>query len=394
MHEPAAPENLQLELDRCVKCGMCLPECPTYRLNSDENESPRGRLALIEGLVTGRLQGDEALVRHLDSCLGCRRCERLCPSQVRYGRLIDQGRGVVRQGSRRRLARWFSNPGLLKTGTRLAHLIPAALSRPLGPIHRLHSLGRALPPSGTAPRPGDYAALGGPRRGRVVLFTGCTGSALQGDMLNAALALLRHAGYDVRVPERVHCCGALSQHAGDLDRAARLADDVRAALTDGVDALVSVASGCGIHLDGYEPPLPVQHMDISRFLLEQGGFTGEDFAPLPARLALHTPCSVENVYRGAAWARGLLGLIPEIEVVPVGETGQCCGAAGDHMLRRPQQAALLRDPLVQQLADGGFTLLATSNIGCAMHLASGLSEAGLQIEIVHPVEILARQSPT
>jgi len=394
MHDPTAPENLKRELDRCVKCGMCLPECPTYRLQGDENESPRGRLALIEGLLDGRLQGDDALARHLDSCLTCRRCERLCPSLVRYGYLIDQGRALLPRRSRRWLAHWIENPRLFQAGTRMARAVPGFLSWLFGRrMHRLHQVARALPASAAGPRPGDYPPIGVPARGRVALFTGCTGQAVQGGALSAALSLLRHAGYAVTVPQ-ASCCGALSQHAGDLGRAGGLADRNRAALADGLDALVSIASGCGIHLDAYQPPLPVRHLDINRFLLERGGLVAADFAPLPEKMALHTPCSMENVYRGAEWARALLAMIPELEVVAVGETGQCCGAAGDHMLREPDRAARLRQPLVEQLVGGGFSLLATSNIGCAMHLAGGLKDGGLPIEILHPVEILARQLRT
>lgn len=391
MNDTAPPETLQRELDRCVKCGMCLPECPTYRLQGNENESPRGRLALIEGLLAGRLQGDDLLTRHLDSCLGCRRCERLCPSQVRYGYLIDQGRALLPPRRGQWLVRWIEHPQLLRAGTLLARTLPALLSRPLGRrVQGLHRLARALPAASAGPRPGDYPATTGPAKGRVALFAGCTGQAVQGGALDAALVLLRHAGYDVTVPPP-SCCGALSQHAGDLGRAAGLAERNRAIFAGGLEAVLSIASGCGIQLDAYQPPLPVAHLDIGRFLLERGGFSAADFAPLPARLALHTPCSVENVYRGAGWARALLGLIPGLEVVPVGETGQCCGAAGDHVLRDPDRAAQLRAPLLGQIAEGRFGLLATGNVGCAMHLAAGLAGDGRGIEVLHPVEILARQ---
>ena len=391
MRNADAEKAIRVEVDRCVKCGLCLPECPTYRLASDENESPRGRLALIDGLVSGRLDADGPLLRHLDNCLSCRRCERVCPSQVRYGFLIDGARSLVPRRPGTRLTTWIQRPALLKAATGLARAIPPALSRPFPPLHRLHALARALPPHGAPPAPGTYPSRAPQTRGRVGLFVGCAGAAQQAGTLNAALELLQHAGYEVSIPRTTSCCGALAQHSGDPETAARLAEHTHQAFDDGLDAVISVASGCGIHIDSYRPALRAPHLDVSRFLLEQGGLTRERFEALPISVALHTPCSVENVYRGAAWARGLLGLIPELRVETVGTPGQCCGAAGDHMLRKPVQAARLRDPLLQQLESGGLTLMLTSNVGCAMHLAAGLAEAGGGVEVLHPVELLARQ---
>ena len=78
--------------DRCVKCGLCLPQCPTYALTANENESPRGRIALIQGWLSGELSPTDTLTQHLDQCLLCRRCERVCPSVVPYGEIIDQSK--------------------------------------------------------------------------------------------------------------------------------------------------------------------------------------------------------------------------------------------------------------------------------------------------------------
>ena len=108
--EQATDEQLSVETDRCVKCGMCLPECPTYRLAANENESPRGRLALIEGLAQGQLQPDGPMVAHLDHCLNCRRCERVCPSQVRYGHLIDEARTLLSGGKGSRWSGLIQHP--------------------------------------------------------------------------------------------------------------------------------------------------------------------------------------------------------------------------------------------------------------------------------------------
>ena len=390
MPDPSDPEALTAELDRCVKCGMCLPECPTYRLDATENESPRGRLALIEGLVKGQIGADEPLIRHLDNCLTCRRCERVCPSLVRYGLLIDQARARLAGRSTARPPSWMHHPSALRWGSQLARALPGALSQPFGRLHRLHRLARALSPP-PAPAPGTYASRQPARRGAVGLFFGCTGAAQQGGALQAALVLLRHSGFDVYVPPRATCCGALSRHAGDLETADRLAEATRAAFDRPLDAVVSIASGCGNLLDAYQPGLRAPHHDICAFLLDRGSLAATDFLPLPQQVLLHTPCSVENVYRGGNWARALLQHIPQIEVLPVGEPGQCCGAAGDYMLRRPEAAARLRQPLIDAVTAAQAHFLLTSNVGCAMHLADGLRQAGIEVALRHPVELLAAQ---
>lgn len=81
--------------DRCVKCGLCLPQCPTYVLTENENESPRGRIALIQGWLTGQLSPSATLTQHLDQCLLCRRCERVCPSVVPYGEIMDRSKSLL-----------------------------------------------------------------------------------------------------------------------------------------------------------------------------------------------------------------------------------------------------------------------------------------------------------
>ena len=113
-------EQMRIEADRCVKCGMCLPECPTYRLSGDESESPRGRIALIEGLVAGALAIDDRLLAHLDSCLLCRRCERVCPSQVRYGDLVDRVRQRLPKQGTGAMGATLRYPSLYRLATGVA----------------------------------------------------------------------------------------------------------------------------------------------------------------------------------------------------------------------------------------------------------------------------------
>lgn len=83
---------IKTEADRCVKCGLCLPHCPTYFINKHEGESPRGRIALLENLALGELDLTQQTKNYLDHCLACRACEAVCPVPVHYGKLITKGR--------------------------------------------------------------------------------------------------------------------------------------------------------------------------------------------------------------------------------------------------------------------------------------------------------------
>ena len=88
------------DADQCVKCGMCLPHCPTYLQTRNEADSPRGRIMLMQGLATGLIPLTSRLEQHLDGCLSCRACEPVCPARVPYGRLIDAGRNMLLQRHR------------------------------------------------------------------------------------------------------------------------------------------------------------------------------------------------------------------------------------------------------------------------------------------------------
>jgi len=74
---------------------------------------------------------------------------------------------------------------------------------------------------------------------------------------------------------------------------------------------------------------------------------------------------------------------------------RCRDLPGTYFLDQPEMAqALLHDKLAAVEASGA-RYLATSNIGCAMHIAAGLcrgaQEPGSEVEVLHPVTLLARQ---
>lgn len=394
--------------DRCVMCGMCLAICPTYRTTLDENESPRGRIALIRAVAHGDLALSAAGSRHLDNCLNCRACERVCPSKVAYGELIDGARRELGFGARvpghsaasllvkqlsqarnrrlgiRRLLRFYQASGVRALTRMLGFLGSRALRRWDG----------LLPKTSIAALPAPLRAETRPANKRVALFTGCVVDIVDQESVDAACDLLGALGYEVVIPGGQHCCGALRYHAGDQDGARR---DAQANLRafEQADVLVSLASGCTSMLRDYEKlgagELAGRVFDIIEFLAAAEWPDDIALAPLAASAAVHEPCSMRNVLRAEGALYKVLGRIPALKLTPLPDNATCCGAAGRYMLDHPLKAETIRAAKISAVAKLNPDLLLSNNVGCALHIASGLRENGQTVTVMHPITLLARQ---
>ena len=393
--------------DRCVMCGMCLPHCPTYQITRDEGESPRGRIALIQGLANGRLAPTTRVEDHLEHCLGCRACEAMCPSGVAYGEIIDGGRALLHQQGKseprpRLLYSLVPRPRRLRLFGRTLRLLQLsglqALARGIG-LTRALGLARLdalLPRLAPLPSWRDYYPPAGRHRGEVALFLGCFADFADRPALNAVVRLLTRLGYGVHIPPRQTCCGALHLHQGDRYIAQHLAECNTAAFNGlRVDAVIHAASGCGATLTEYPrndfPRLTAPVYDISTFLAMNPWPEDAVLAPLPKRVAVHDPCNLSHVLRQAGAPYQLLARIPELESVALPDNRRCCGAAGSYMLTQPDVADRLRDDKIEALRALDAQILVSSNPGCALHLRAGIKAAGLNIPVMHPIELLVAQ---
>jgi glycolate oxidase iron-sulfur subunit len=404
----------QAEAGRCVACGLCLPHCPTYRKTLSEADSPRGRIMLMGAVLEGTLPATSRFFAHLDQCLTCRACESACPNHVPYGLLVNRVRAVSASARKRgvvprvlrRLAldQVVANPlGLawsaraLRVWQRLGGRRLARLAGWLG-WTRLGDLADALPdlPAQAAWR-SPYPATA-EARGTVALFLGCVARALDVETLRASIFVLNRLGYTVEVPSGQTCCGALHATQGETDKAAALAEENAAAFAGGGwDAVIVTASGCAAAISGYPQTAGTAAGALAGKVREIGAFlAGADWSdvdvqPLPETVAVHEPCSQRHVLHGQAALLQLLQRIPGMTAVALHGNDQCCGAGGAYQLTQPEMSrALLADKVVAMRASAAGKVV-SPNLGCALHLAAGARRAGLALEVVHPVLLLARQ---
>jgi glycolate oxidase iron-sulfur subunit len=395
--------------DRCVKCGLCLPHCPTFALTRNEADSPRGRISLMQAIGQPQAQYTAGLFRHLDQCLQCGACEAMCPSSVPFGQLMDSARVVIEPHRQRSTAnrlmrhlalqliaspRWTKTLAVLLKAHRKSGLqwltgkapgLPATVKR----------LNRLLP-TAQAGNPQARNPLSEPQGG-VNLFRGCAGSLFDQQTLNAARRLLQGVGYRVNIPEQQGCCGALHQHNGDPVTAARLVDSNRRAFSADNDPILVTASGCTAHLkkaknrcdDEADDNFTHRCDDVLHFLCRQNR-PKVRFQPFEETVAVHIPCTHRNALGQQQDILNILRWIPRIEPLVINPGGGCCGAAGSYMLSQPELSQRLREPLIDTLVHSDTRLLLSSNIGCALHLNAGLKERGSTIEVLHPVVLLER----
>lgn len=422
---PLADEPHYEGMLQCMRCGFCLPTCPTYVLTGRERSSPRGRVALAKAVADEQLDLTAALKHEAYFCLDCRACSTACPSGVHPGQVMEACRnqaqvawpptGVVRKFREFILERMLPSPDLLETS-----MLPARLYQKLGVqwlVRHSHLLNLApdwmakaegMIPDLYAPlRPQlpDVVPAVGEQRGRVAFFLGCIMTLMYPEVSRQTVRVLTHQGFEVLTPKEQKCCGAPHLNEGDRATTRRLARhnlDLFMALD--VDAIVTDCAGCGAALKDYEELLEEsgEHSklavfrgrikDISEFLAEQGLRT-EQLKPLAKSVTYHEPCHLCHAQGISKQPRELLKAIPGVEFREMKEASWCCGSAATFSLKFTDESQQILDRKLTNVEDTDADLLVTANPGCHLQLAWGLKQAGMRQEVVHVTELLGRATP-
>ncbi len=414
------PEDV---FNQCVRCGLCLPTCPTYVETLVETSGPRGRIALIRAVAEGQLDlTSPGFMHQMSECLDCRACEAVCPSGVRYGELLEPARTqIVRATAPQRapaarfgravlIGTLFSQLGFMRLVAGFVRFYQRsglqAFARSSGILRalRLDAL-EALAPQ-MSPQffiaADQHVPAQGPRRATAFLHAGCIMPVAFAEWNEASMRVLARAGVDVIVPRDQGCCGAITIHAGEMDRGRELAKrNIASFERSGADVYVINAAGCGSALKEYGQLFhddPAWHeralafsakvRDITEYLDEIG--IDPNLGPVNAIATYQDPCHLAHAQRITAAPRRLLAQIPGLEIREMEESSLCCGSAGIYNVTQPEMAGRLGRRKVAHVLDVSPDILVTANPGCALQIANGLRAGGRKIEVLHVVQLLDR----
>jgi len=403
-----------------VHCGLCLDQCPTYRVLGTEMDSPRGRIYQMLQVDAGRLELGESFVTHIDRCLGCLNCQTACPSGVHYGSLLESARGQIDQNYRRpwmhrklrdhfygrvlpsfsklsrsaKLVRFYQRSGLrsLARSTGVLKLLGVseldALSPQIDSDFSFRDLGKTFPAEGT-------------RRGRVALLIGCIGSVAFAELNRATIRVLTKNGIEVCIPQNQSCCGALHAHAGMLEQARTQARrNIDAMLSPEFDAVVVNAAGCGATMKEYAALLEhdptyaaraaqftAKVRDVTEYLATIGLI--EPKRRFAKRVTYSDPCHLAHAQNVRKQPRALLKAIGA-ELVEMQRADSCCGSAGVYNVVQNEISMKVLDEKMTYVAMVEPEIVATANVGCMLQLAAGAKRKGLNAEVMHVIELLDR----
>ncbi|MFY0762348.1 (Fe-S)-binding protein [Metabacillus dongyingensis] len=413
------------ELLNCMRCGFCLPTCPTYiESGFQETHSPRGRIALMKAVVDGLIEPDEDVEKSLNMCLGCRACEPVCPSGVNYGHLLEEARDIINQNKKHslpvRTVRKVVFEGLFPHQERMRTLTGLIGFYQRSGLQRavqytgmmklfpdsLSSMEKVLPEIPTLRemknRP-TYLPAKPEKRKRVAFFSGCLMDTMFMKTNDATMKLLQLTGCEIVIPKNQACCGALHGHSGEKDSAKALAKRNITAFEElQVDYIITNAGGCGAFLIDYDHLLKDEAewseraesfssklKDLSSILVELEFFKLK--LKLPEQIITYQDsCHLRNVMKTSAEPRTLLKAIGNTEYHEMKNADSCCGSAGIYNIVESEMSMQILDSKMKNAKATHATTIVTANPGCLLQMKLGIEREGLsnKVRAVHIADLL------
>ena len=396
-------------LRKCVHCGMCNATCPTYGINGDELEGPRGRIYLIKDMLENNKPANKKIAKHIDSCLSCYSCMTTCPSGVNYMHLIDHGRNYVEETYKRPLLeRTFRNILSFVLPRPKVFLVLAILTKFIKPFSFLlpkffrNSL-NLMPdkiPSKKIKTQKIYSPQNGKKISRVALLTGCVQRVISPEINESTIRLLNRHNVEVVVMPNIECCGSLNHHLGKKEKAKisfvnNIESWYEEYLENGLDAIISNTSGCGTTLKDYghifkndrilkkkAKKISELTKDITEYLDENLKLNFKENKEKKYKIAYHSACSMQHGQKIHDQPKQLITKTGN-EVLDIPDGHLCCGSAGTYNILHQKMANSLLRNKINNIEKIMPDFISTGNIGCMTQISTGT-----RIPIIHTVELL------
>lgn len=389
----------------CMRCGFCLPACPTYiHSGFDETQSPRGRIALMQAVRDGDIRWDGSVEEAFDLCLGCRACEPACPAGVQYGTLIEETReaiiSVKKQPLKEQIVRkgafdyLFADQKKMKAAVKLVSFYQKSgaqkMVRKIGFLNLfppfMKDMEKVLP---NQPQRKKIEFEPAEVKTKVAFFTGCLMDTMFLETNQHTIEILQKLGCEVIIPKTQQCCGALHGHSGEIEKAKRNAKaNIEAFDIEDIDFIVNNAGGCGGFLVEYDRLFQgnqalsnkanqfiAKQIDISSLFVKLGIVDKlKRLRPIESMelVTYQDSCHLRNVNGVKNEPRAILKAVLNSTFVELPGADQCCGSAGIYNLLQPEMASRILESKMEEVKEIRARTIVTTNPGCLLQMKVGI----------------------
>jgi glycolate oxidase iron-sulfur subunit len=411
--------DLQDALANCMKCGNCMEVCPIYKETTKESSVARGKLALMEAVLNGKLPISAMFDTIMAKCLNCKSCTAKCPCGVKADELILRGRqaAVKTRGLhpiKKNVFRLLRNRQLfdfaLKMGGTFGGITFKKIPGKMAAVARFPMPGmdpkRATAPISATPLRSQYPEVikvDNPKY-KVGFFTGCTINYMYTDVGQSVINVLTENNVEIVIPATQHCCGTPVYVSGDIDLAKEMAKKTIETFEKfNVDYVIGACGSCTEALKEYPhwlhgdkdwearaEKIAKKTYEISEFLVDVLDFRKDTLGPVNATVTMHDPCHMARGLKITKQPRAVLKAIPGLNFVEMKHSDRCCGSGGSFSLANYDLSRQINDKKVANIAKTKADIVATSCGTCRMHIQDGILQNNMNQDVVHTVQLLDR----
>jgi glycolate oxidase iron-sulfur subunit len=400
-------------VDRCNKCGLCIPACPVYQQLLMEAASPRGKVQLVKSFLEGEVQLSKRFKEIILTCLLCENCVVNCPSGVRHDHVFTDLRTelVKKHGlnwKKKLLFKLLTNEKFLHSTSVFAKLGRNWLLETFAKgMHVGNIPVERLPKVNAKPFRDRFDGVilpEGEPRGRVYYFTGCFTNYFADEVGLAVVNVLKKMRLAIEIPSHQDCCGIAAILSGEQDLPLENVQKNIATLTrPEIDAVLVDCATCGAAfkkeyiemlkrkgLDTTEAEvLKSKTYDILEYVADHLDWLPlrKDGSGQKIRVTYHDPCHLVRAQGISAAPRKLLKALPQVEFVEMKDANLCCGGGGSFQFDFPKVSKGITENKLKNIRETGASIMVTGCPGCRMTISGNMNDQD-HVIVLHPIQLV------
>lgn len=406
--------ELSDQIYHCSKCGFCQSVCPVYDALKTEYSVSRGKIALLYGLISGKLEFTPKLASYMELCLGCQACNEFCPSGVTLDKIFIASKEYASKKyglslPKQAITCIFGSETSLNFFSSLLHLYTIAnanflesyLPDQIPFISKIKLLNTLITDKTSFKYDGLHIKQIKPTF-KIMYFLGCINKYVNPSVLLASVEILKAYNCEVLIPHDQYCCGKPAKSLSAIDSAKVMAKhniNIFSKYINNFDYIVVDCASCGVMLKSYDELLGDDEeykqssllfkskiIDISQLLIKLD--IKYPIAKDNVTVTYHDPCNLKRLQGISKEPRALIKGISGINFVEMHKSDTCCGAAGTFCITNSDLSEKISLSKANNIINTDADIVLTSCPSCKIGLAQGLLKAGKQKQIYHPVELL------